>query len=146
MAAPAMPRNATPSATLGVGRRSRATSVPALAAGLAGRRPSAISSPHPASPSVPETKIRSPARAPARVSASPAGQCPCTWTVTERVPGTVSMAATETPSEAASDSSPARNAAGQAGSRRSGTDTTATASVAVAPIAARSLRLTASAL
>ena len=73
IAARATPASARPAASRGVGRRWRRTS----AAGAPGSRPSA------ASPSVPVTRTRSPARAPLRSSARPSGTAPMAVTVTD---------------------------------------------------------------
>ena len=144
MALCAMPRNANPSITRGVGRSSRRDA----AASCSGVRRSFLpraATASAASPNVPETHTSSPARAPSRCNALCAGTSPMICTHRLSGPRVVSPPIRSTPCVRASRTKPREKAASQ----RASAFGSASASVAqrgVAPIAARSDKLTASVL
>src|SRR6185437_2413247 len=117
----------------------------------AAARPAAVAggrvrnaSPAPASPKVPVTANKSPARPPLRRSAVPRGTCPNSCTLTVNGPRVVSPPTRTTPSESAKSSNPAENPVSHRWSA-SGIVSASVAQAGVAPMAARSLKLTASA-
>ena len=148
MAALAMPRRAWPRATRGLGRSRRRRAAANTAAGTP-RRPQSTSSANAASPKVPLTYRSSPARAPERSSACERPSCSGTSpkTVMQMLSGprVVSPPTSSQPCSSASASRPREKAPSQTSSTLGSAKASVKASGA-APQAARSLRLTASAL
>src|SRR6267154_2452067 len=140
----AMPRSRSPRSTRGSGvwRRARQAS---SAAPSSFTRPFRWASASAASPVAPESQISSPASAASRRSASPAGTSPITVTEIVRGPLVVSPPISSTSKRAASPKNPCANAAIHFSSA-SGSAIASVAQRGPAPIAARSERLTASAL
>ena len=143
-AALAMPRNARPSSTRGVGHSSRWR---ARASTSSGRLmwPCRAMSARRASPSVPLTYTSSPGRAPLRSKACRAGTSPKTVMQMFSGPRVVSPPTSSHPCASASASRPCEKAASQS-SVASGRDSASVKATGRAPQAARSLRFTASAL
>ncbi|MNU64929.1 hypothetical protein D3C71_542180 [compost metagenome] len=139
-----MPRSAWPSATRGVGCSMRAR---ACAKASAGRLsvPRNTSSASRASPSEPLTHRSSPARAPERSSAAPAGTSPNTVMQMLSGPRVVSPPTSSQPWASASANRPREKPSSQ-GSSTPGNASASVKASGFAPQAARSLRFTASAL
>ena len=143
----AMPRRAWPSATRGVGRSSRWRAAASAAAGRV-HSPRRAPSARRASPSVPLTHSSSPACAPSRRKAWPAGTWPNTVMQMASGPAVVSPPTRAQPCAPAKASRPSLKASSHAAScaRAGGSANARVKASGVAPMAARSLRLTASAL
>src|SRR5262245_40733094 len=139
-----MPRKARPSLTRGSGacrRRRQAL----RAAPLNLTRPSRCARPRAASPVAPESQISSPARAASRRSASPAGTSPITVIDIASGPRVVSPPTSSVPNRRASLEKPLANAAIHVPSALCSA-IASSAQRGSAPMAARSDKLTASAL
>jgi hypothetical protein len=141
IAACATVRKARPSAMRGIGacmRMAAAASVAASSA-ISPRRPASASR---ASPSVPEIQMSSPGRAASRRNACRSGTSPNTVMQIVRGPLVVSPPISSQPCRSASASKPQENGSSQAASA-SGKENASVNASGLAPIAARSDRLTA---
>ena len=148
MQALAIARSRAPSARRGVGYSKRACSVASAAARSADRASASprctMASPAAASPGVPDTQSRSPTRPPLRRRPSPCGTKPITCTPSVSGPRVVSPPTRATSCIRANAPRPALNSASQPSST-DGKVNDSSAQAGVAPMAAMSLRLTASA-
>ncbi len=132
-----------PSATRGVGRSSRSSSAGATPRRSPSRRRRSSCNARRAAPSRPDTHTSSPASAASRRSALPSATSPKTVTHSVNGPRVVSPPISSQPNASAHANRPRLNAASH-GSSIAGSATASVNASGVAPIAARSDRLTAS--